>query len=542
MFILSSGRYFSHTPLSPAIIVDAYDDNDSNNLAGDDESGIFSKENRIEVLNISHKEERSGYRLQFDDPRWRKYTSNLKPLGLHILVNVCNDNVIPKHSEFSAHLNCVSHQECGLSAEGGDAKDLDGFSRPLQVLERRCMCDLSSMIGFAPSAKDVFALQHPAYTYRKVKMDTDRRISTTGGGNPRPNASAPLRTRHFVRQKVTVPSMSAVLMRERDSGMIQLMSQGTADVVLDSCSDVWDGFDLVPLDDGYRKKIMDFFQRNNLASHCAALSYCPLGCASKLGPFYDDLYVELPSDTKDILDVLLSPSLLRKMGDDDENWRRGLPVSPFVARLTADVRTNDRYLSEESLCRNKDEFASFVDKAKLSSVNLKLLHQLSLDRIAAAAARSPTTAATTPTSNRNLSPPTLAPPSESNSLQSISECIRQQFEQIFIGMVTMQYQAKLDVIHLIEELEKACIRFVHFSKENELRSRVFSEKMGLEAGWNCHISLEESPVDEFSDNLPQPPTSSSRQSSARSGPASKRSTNGSNVGEPLLGRASVSPG
>ena len=71
--------------------------------------------------------------------------------------------------------------------------------------------------------------------------------------------------------------MSAVLMRERDSGMVQLMSQGTADVVLDSCSDVWDGCDLVPLDDAYRKKIMDFFQRNNLASHCAALSYCPLG-------------------------------------------------------------------------------------------------------------------------------------------------------------------------------------------------------------------------------------------------------------------------
>ena len=41
-------------------------------------------------------------------------------------------------------------------------------------------------------------------------------------------------------------------------------------------------------------------------------------------------------------------------------------------------------------------------------------------------------------------------------------------------------------------LEKACIRFVHFSKENELRSRVFSEKMGLESGWNCHISLRSS--------------------------------------------------
>ena len=29
-----------------------------------------------------------------------------------------------------------------------------------------------------------------------------------------------------------------------------------------------------------------------------------------------------------------------------------------------------------------------------------------------------------------------------------------------------------DIVQLIEELETACIRFVHFSKENELRSRV----------------------------------------------------------------------
>lgn len=53
----------------------------------------------------------------------------------------------------------------------------------------------------------------------------------------------------------------------------------------------------------------------------------------------------------------------------------------------------------------------------------------------------------------------------------------------------MQYQARVDVVQFIDLLEKACIRFVHFSKENELRSRVFSEKMGLESGWNCHISL-----------------------------------------------------
>lgn len=57
----------------------------------------------------------------------------------------------------------------------------------------------------------------------------------------------------------------------------------------------------------------------------------------------------------------------------------------------------------------------------------------------------------------------------------------------------MQYEACEDMVQLVENLDQACIRFVHFSKENELRSRLFSEKMGLESGWNCHISLSAGP-------------------------------------------------
>lgn len=74
-------------------------------------------------------------------------------------------------------------------------------------------------------------------------------------------------------------------------------------------------------------------------------------------------------------------------------------------------------------------------------------------------------------------------------ITDIEGCYEMQCHQVFIGMVTMQYQAQTDIVQLIERLDQACVRFVHFSKENELRSRVFSEKMGLESGWNCHISL-----------------------------------------------------
>lgn len=61
--------------------------------------------------------------------------------------------------------------------------------------------------------------------------------------------------------------------------------------------------------------------------------------------------------------------------------------------------------------------------------------------------------------------------------------------QIFLGLLSMQYSAKTDVIKLVEKLEKCCIRFIHFSSENEHISRTFAEMLGLDTGWNCHISL-----------------------------------------------------
>ena len=78
---------------------------------------------------------------------------------------------------------------------------------------------------------------------------------------------------------------------------------------------------------------------------------------------------------------------------------------------------------------------------------------------------------------------------EEKLYQDASDTLKTLHSQSFLGMVQMQYQAMVDMVQFIDLLEKACIRFVHFSKENELRSRVFSEKMGLESGWNCHISL-----------------------------------------------------
>ena len=58
--------------------------------------------------------------------------------------------------------------------------------------------------------------------------------------------------------------------------VLLVFPQGTADIVLDSCTDAWSGADLEPLSDEVRKKIMDFYHRACLSSYCTAFSYRPL--------------------------------------------------------------------------------------------------------------------------------------------------------------------------------------------------------------------------------------------------------------------------
>ena len=68
--------------------------------------------------------------------------------------------------------------------------------------------------------------------------------------------------------------------------------------------------------------------------------------------------------------------------------------------------------------------------------------------------------------------------------------------QVFLGVISLQFQPKADIVLLIEDLESTGVRFVYFTNENEVRGKVFAEKLGLEAGWNCHISLAPGSEDE----------------------------------------------
>ncbi|KAK0168024.1 hypothetical protein PV327_001865 [Microctonus hyperodae] len=341
-----------------------------------------------EVLDLTH-DRALPFRLQFDDPTWRKHLNSLKPLGLAILLNTCNMETQEHYAQFCCHVTCEALYNENL----------------VPVTNRRCLCELAKQIGFQDQAQEIFQLEQQLSTFRHVQPEMVRRDIKFA-------RSLSISTK----LKFPFPHMVAVIVKERGGGGLQLLTQGTADIILDSCIEFWDGHDLCPLSAADRKKVQDFYQRTSLTSYCTAFAYRPLirNVSSKLS----NIYLELPSDSKHLYAPHRSPTPLP--------WDFRNVLDPRVKGILGQFHSTDSLLCNE----NKDDEVSDVEG-----------------------------------------------------------CFDIQCNQVFIGMVTMQYQAQADMVQLIEQLERACIRFVHFSKENELRSRVFSEKMGLESGWNCHISL-----------------------------------------------------
>ncbi|XP_064477811.1 transmembrane protein 94-like isoform X2 [Ornithodoros turicata] len=359
--------------------------------SGDDPPDhMYHPGSRVEVLDLTQSMQ-SAFGVQFDDPRWKDYIANLKPLGLSILLNTCNPATQEKYTHFCDHIACESlHNESAVP-----------------VVNKRCLCDLAVQIGFTEKAVEGYQfLQHIAL-FRHVQPEVIQKGRLA-------------RSLNFPRLKMPFPNACCAIVKELSSGTMQMFTQGTADLVLDLCSEYWDGRDLCLLSDSDRKRILDFYQRSSLTAYCMAFSYAPLlttSGKSSVTPLHPDLetaYLQLPPDSSHLFS-----SVSKKLG-----------CCPVTHQLELEAQTGGHYLSTDSICMEDDG---------------------------------------TPT-----------------DLSATVSCLS---NQVFIGMVTMQYQACPDFVKLIEQLDNACIRFVHFSKENELRSRGFSEKMGLESGWNCHVSL-----------------------------------------------------
>ncbi|XP_076855776.1 transmembrane protein 94 isoform X2 [Brachyhypopomus gauderio] len=336
------------------------------------EAEDFVCDYHLEMLSLS-QDQQNPVSIQFDDSAWQSHLSSLKPLGLNIMLNLCNATITQQLCRFSDHLSNLAVQES------------HGAVRPVQVPWG--LCELSRLIGFTPGARELFQQENHLALYQLPCGDTAR-------------DSASRRPYHAGKRQPPISHLISLLVRDTTTNNVQMLSHGSADLVLEACTDFWDGADIYPLSGCDRKKVLDFYQRACLSGYCSAFAYKPMQVA--LSGQLNGKFVELAPGPALFSGVDLPSTTPIKHGSHRNSW------------------SSDEGIGE------------------------------SLEK---------------------------------------EDCVQALSGQIFMGMVSSQFQARLDTVRLIENLVGACIRFVYFSREDELRSKVFAEKMGLETGWNCHISL-----------------------------------------------------
>ncbi|XP_044155943.1 transmembrane protein 94 isoform X1 [Bufo gargarizans] len=327
----------------------------------------------LEMLRLS-QDQQNPQSIQFDESNWQLHLSSLKPLGLNVLLNLCNPGVTTTLCRFSDHLRHIALQETHSSVLPGHIP--------------WGLCDFSRLIGFTPGAKDLFKLQnHVAlYHFPSEEPVKEALLSKLPAGAKRTPA---------------LSQMVCLFVRDVTTNTEQMLSHGTADIILEACTDFWDGADIYPLSGSDRKKVLDFYQRACLSGYCSAFSYKPMHYS--LSPQLHGKCIEMPNG--------LGQNTL------------SAPCDVGGSTPMKHTGRHDSWSSDEGIGEVTEDFTQVISG------------------------------------------------------------------QIFMGMVSSQYQARLDIVRLIDGLVNACIRFVYFSMEDELRSKVFAEKMGLETGWNCHISL-----------------------------------------------------
>ncbi|KAF3704786.1 Transmembrane protein 94 [Channa argus] len=336
------------------------------------EAEDFVCDYHLEMLSLS-QDQQNPTSIQFDDLSWQCHLPSLKPLGLNIMLNLCNASITQQLCQFSDHLSNLALQE--------------SHGTVLPVYVPWGLCELSRLIGFTPGARELFKQENHLALYQlpsreKTKEFTSRRLH------------------YFTKRQPPISHLVSLFVRDSSSNNVQMLSHGSADLILEACTDFWDGTDIYPLSRSDRKKVLDFYQRACLSGYCSAFAYKPMQVS--LSSQLNGKCVELAPGPCLFSGVELPSTTPIKHGSCRNSWSSDEGIGEAVER---------------------------------------------------------------------------------------EDCVQALSGQIFMGMVSSQFQARLDTVRLIDALVTACIRFVYFSMEDELRSKVFAEKMGLETGWNCHISL-----------------------------------------------------
>ncbi|XP_067912977.1 endoplasmic reticulum magnesium-transporting P-type ATPase-like [Heterodontus francisci] len=109
----------------------------------------------IEVLSLS-QDQQDPTRIQFDDSNWPHHSASLRPLGLGILLGLCDPASAARVFQLTDHLSHMALLNSRLSC------------LPIQIPGG--LCELPRIIGFTSSARNLFHKQMYTAAYMSTTM------------------------------------------------------------------------------------------------------------------------------------------------------------------------------------------------------------------------------------------------------------------------------------------------------------------------------------------------------------------------------------
>ncbi|KAI9008463.1 hypothetical protein CLU79DRAFT_512000 [Phycomyces nitens] len=376
--------------------------------------------NSEEDINYLDVEEDSDepFGIKFEDQDWEQNLPCLKPLGLNFMLNT-NCGIIQGRKRSDYHRRRSKLHVYGKTSPA----------------RQSCLCRLGKCIGFREEALQSFVSRAEIYTFAPYHD-----ILNT----PRYKYS-----QYF---SFEVPNALSTVFEEKTTESYQLLTDGHPTLVLEKCSDYWDGSALRTMSETMEKKINDFFY--NAMVHdmqCIAYAYRPINTANGHRiPF-------------------LSPS-------DEEDPGCAFVVLPHKSQSSDSSSSSSESGSEASLLSKNSTSHSRTSKRKHRSSKLT----------------SSGSQSSSEDSSSDYSFEEDEPVDEQEEETFYKEVVK---GQIFLGIAAMCHQPKQNVVDFIEDLGLAGIRFVYFSPTAERESKAFAERLGLETDWNSCILLS-SPDDE----------------------------------------------
>eukprot|EP01104_Vermistella_antarctica_P008727 TRINITY_DN2207_c1_g1_i1.p1 TRINITY_DN2207_c1_g1~~TRINITY_DN2207_c1_g1_i1.p1 ORF type:complete len:1600 (+),score=404.81 TRINITY_DN2207_c1_g1_i1:307-5106(+) len=261
----------------------------------------------------------------------------------------------------------------------------------------------------------------------------------------------------------------SLVVEQKGTGGLQLLSRGTPSLVVRQCTTYFDGQSLKKMEQREIHQVLDYARTLGFtAEHCVAFSYRPIHPEMK---------------------ALLYPAHGKREHHTcaEKTMNDGTDLSSNRLRLPRQSAAGDEGHLRKRNRRTRDD-GYMVSMTGRCDVEEQQQQQQQDQQ---------------PEQSNVYHADGEGPDTDGDDVMHRTTKLME--DQIFIGMVSLRSIPKKDAPRLVEALSSAGIRFSLFSRSGPRRSKQIAEKLGLETDWNCSISLqEEDPVARTNPSLSEP--------------------------------------